>query len=342
MKKTYQTILSLCVICSLLGGGRITASELRKDDDQDIKIGVVYYKFDDVYITSVRVAFERLVAEYDNVEQITYNSQNQQDLQLEQIDRLIQHQVDVLLVNIVDTEAAVLAADMAAAANIPIIFFNREPDLLVLQQGTQAYFVGTTAAEAGVIQGHLVANLWLNNPQYDRNQNGLLDYVMLVGDFNNPEAEARTEYAITRVEAAGIEVNLIAQEVAYWEYEQAYETMSQWLVDDRDNIEIVFSNNDSMAAGAIAALQEAGFNLSDPADNWIPVFGVDATEEAIDLISREIMAGTVQQDDSAMAEAIFSLAYNAAQGRDLLYQTDYQFDDSGVAIRIPYQAFIVE
>lgn len=342
MKKTYQTLLCLFVLLFILDPTHILARELKAADDQDIQIGVVYYKFDDVYITSVRVAFERLVAEYDNVEIFTYNSQNKQDLQLEQIDRLIQLEVDVLLVNIVDTEAARTAADMAEAAKIPIIFFNREPDLATLQQAPQAFFVGTTASEAGVIQGQLVANLWLSNRQYDRNQNGLLDYVMLVGDTNNPEAEARTEFAISSVQEAGIEVNLIGQEVASWEYDQAYVAMSQWLARESHNIEVVFSNNDSMAAGAIAALQDEGFNLSDTSDNWIPVVGVDATEEAIDLISREIMAGTVKQDDIAMAEAIFSLAYNVGHDRDLLYQTDYQFDDSGVAIRIPYQAFIVE
>lgn len=337
----------LCLIIYLalltIGMPTISATELVLDDDEDIKIGILYYKFDDVYITSVRVAFERLVADYDNVQALTYNSQNNQDLQLQQIDQLIEEGVDALLVNIVDTDYAHIAVEKAQAADLPVILFNREPELEAYSGYPKARFVWSNAAEAGIIQGDMIIDLWLSDSKYDRNGNGLLDYVILIGDYNNLEATMRTKYSVERVEEAGIEVNLLGSAIASWNRDLAYEAMMEWLLADLDNIDIVFSNNDSMAAGAIEALQEYNFNLGrDMAGGYIPVFGVDATEEALDLISRGIMAGSVLQDEQAMAEAIFAMAYNAGQGREFLEATPYSYDESGLAVRIPYQTFMVE
>ena len=51
------------------------------------------------------------------------------------------------------------------------------------------------------------------------------------------------------------------------------------------------------------------------------------------------MTGTVKQDAEGMAKAVFALSYNAGQGKDFLDGTDYKYDDTQVAVRIPYQAF---
>lgn len=339
-----QWVKLYCVFLFLFVGISVEAAEdFGLKADKDIKIGVIYYKFDDVYITSVRVAFERLVAGYDNVEALTLNSKNDQDLQLQQIDRLIAKGVDVLLVNIVDTEFAYMAVEKASEADLPIILFNRESELTSYSDYAKARYVGSMAMEAGIIQGEMIADLWLSDEKYDRNSNGVLDYVMLSGDANNLEATLRTVYSVKTVEEAGIEVNELASEIASWDADKAYEAMVTWLEEDLADIDVVFANNDSMAAGAIRALQERNFNLGREVNgNFIPVFGVDGTEEALDLVSRGIMSGSVTQDQQAMGEAMFKLAYNAGQGREFLEHTDYVYDESGLAIRIPYQAFVVE
>ena len=54
------------------------------------------------------------------------------------------------------------------------------------------------------------------------------------------------------------------------------------------------------------------------------------------------MAATVKQDGDAMGKAIVEITLNVAAGKDPLDGTDYQFDDSGVAVRIPYVPFDIE
>ena len=71
-------------------------------------------------------------------------------------------------------------------------------------------------------------------------------------------------------------------------------------------IELVICNNDNMAEGAISALNSAGYNLGGTGKR-IPVFGVDATDAARNLIADGKMVGTIKQDAEGMAEAIFTI-----------------------------------
>src|SRR5699024_10725585 len=106
----------------------------------------------------------------------------------------------------------------------------------------------------------MAVEMWNANPDWDKNGDGVINYVMLTGDAENPEAIARTEYSISTVEEAGIETKELGQQVANWNADQAYTAVSAWISREGDNIEMIFANNDSMASGAISALQSAGYN----------------------------------------------------------------------------------
>ena len=80
-------------------------------------------------------------------------------------------------------------------------------------------------------------------------------------------------------------------------------------------IELIICNNDGMAEGAISALNDKGYNLGDGTSTTIPVFGVDATDAAKQLIADGKMTGTIKQDAEGMAEAIAFLTQNVAEGK---------------------------
>ncbi|MGB3160348.1 galactose ABC transporter substrate-binding protein [Carnobacterium sp.] len=328
---------ALLTMSTLVACGNSDSEEGSDSSGSGEKIGVAFYKYDDTYISSVRQALEDASKGEKDVELLLNDSKGDQATQNDQIDVLIQKGVKVLLVNVVDTGAAQTVIDKASAADIPVIFFNREPDADVLAGYDKARFVGTRPEEAGVIQGEMVAELWKADKTLDKNGDGVLSYVMLMGDADNPEAIARTKFSVSTIKDAGIEVKEIGQQVANWDADKANTAVSAWLSREGDNIEVVLANNDSMASGAISALQSGGYNNGE--DKYIPVFGVDATDEAVDLISKNYMSGTVKQDAVGMAEAIFALGVNATQGKDYIEGTDYEYDDTGISIRIPYQAY---
>ena len=79
-------------------------------------------------------------------------------------------------------------------------------------------------------------------------------------------------------------------------------------------IELIICNNDNMAEGAISALEAAGYNTGAEGATTIPVFGVDATDAAKELIAAGKMTGTVKQDAEGMAVAIASVVKAAGEG----------------------------
>ena len=77
---------------------------------------------------------------------------------------------------------------------------------------------------------------------------------------------------------------------------------------------MIICNNDNMAEGAISALEAAGYNTGAEGATTIPVFGVDATDAAKELIAAGKMTGTVKQDAEGMAVAIASVVKAAGEG----------------------------
>ena len=303
----------------------------------DLQIGVLIYKYDDTYISTVRQALEAEGNAAEGVTLLMNDSQGDQAKQNDQIDILIEKKVDALIVNIVDIGAAEAVIAKAKAADIPVVFFNREPDEAVLKTYDKARFIGTKPEEAGIIQGEMMAEVW-NEGGFDRNSDDVMQYVMLKGDADNPEAIARTEFSIKTLNEKGVKTEELGLQVANWDNEKANQAVEAWMAKDGDKIEFIIANNDGMASGAISALQNAGYNKGD-ADKYIPVFGVDATDEAKSLIEKKEMTGTVKQDGEGMAKAVFALAVNAANDKDFIDATDYTYDESGISVRIPYQAY---
>lgn len=337
MKKILlATVLIMSVMFSGCGGNKNPADDATTGGE--VKIGVLIYKYDDTYISTVRQALESKAK--GRAELYLNDGKGDQGTQNDQVDLLLQKDVDVLLVNMVDIGAASTIINKVKPTGIPIIFFNREPDTNVIKSYDKARFVGTNAKDAGIIQGEILTKLWKSG-NHDKNGDGVMQYVMFKGEPDNPEAVARTEYSIKTVEDAGIKVQQLGLQVANWDTEQANRAMEAWISKYGDQIEFVVSNNDGMAQGAIAALQAAGYNKGDE-NKFVPVVGVDATDAAKELISKKYMSGTVLQDGEAMADALITLALNAAEDRDFLEQSDYKYDETGVSVRIPYQPYTGE
>ncbi len=327
-----KIIISAMLTCILLLTGCGSNS---MQDEGKITLGVCFYKYDDTYISTVRQALEK---EADGKVKLLLNDgKGDQGTQNDQVDLLIEKKVDALLVNIVDVGAAQTIVNKAKEADIPIVFFNREPAEEVLKSYSKARFVGTNAKDAGVIQGQIITDTW-KKKDCDKNKDGIMQYVMLKGEPDNPEAVARTEWSIKTVNDNGIETEQLGLQVCNWDTELASRATEAWISKFGDEIEFVVANNDGMAQGAIAALQAAGYNKGDDS-KFIPVVGVDATDAAKDLITKGYMTGTVLQDGQAMAKALYSIGMNVAEGYDFIDGTDFEYDDTGVAVRIPYKAY---
>ena len=122
--------------------------------------------------------------------------------------------------------------------------------------------------------------LYGSQKRFDKNGDGKVATLEFEGEINNPEAIARTEYSLSTAIEKGVPCEMMTEnQVANWDTAKAQEMMTAQIASlGVENIEVVFCNNDDMAIGVIAALNEVGYNLGDGGDEVI-VIGVDCTIE---------------------------------------------------------------
>ncbi|WP_297418380.1 galactose ABC transporter substrate-binding protein [Clostridium sp.] len=308
-----------------------------------VKGAVLLYRFDDVYISLVRKDLEEIQKNNESKIEFTfYDGKDNQAIQNQTIETLLRNKsADLIILNLVDVKSTYEIIDRIKEDNIPVVLFNREPfDISSVQSYSKAVYVGTNAAQAGMFQGRILTNAWnKNKAAIDTNGDNILQYVMLVGELNNKEAIQRTQYCISTINNAGISTQELASTVCNWNRETAKENFEPLFLHYYNRIEAIISNNDEMAIGAIEVLQKYGYNKGDNTKS-IVVVGVDAIPAAQELIKKGEMTGSVFQDHLAMAEACYAIGMNLVNNRSPLEGTPYKFDDTGVAVRIPYKEYV--
>ena len=347
-----------------------TEQEAEAPEAVDLNVGVFYYTYSDTYISSVRTALDTALTNAGITFQ-NYDGNSNQTTQNEQIDTAIAQGANLLIVNIVTSgsvDASQAIVDKASAAGIPVIFFNRavEGDAdegKVLGSYDKCAFVGTDAPEAGHMQGKMIGDyLVANYDAVDLNGDGAISYAMFMGQLGNVEAIARTQYGVE--DANAVLTGAGKPELVYFDasntdkYQVDQEgnwsataannymvtNLSQYSEANNNMIELVICNNDGMAEGAITALNEKGYNLGTADSVMIPVFGVDATDAAKQLIADGKMTGTIKQDAEGMANGIAYLAQNVQAGKALMDDTSSFNISENVSnkIFIPYAAYTGE
>lgn len=279
-----------------------------------LKVGVSLYRGDDEFVSSIRHALEeeKLALEKKSNQKMTLkilDAKNSQSIQNSQIDQLIRSDYDVIAVNMVDRTVASNIIYKARQADIPVIFFNREPIQTDLIQWNQAFYIGSNAQQSGEMQGELVLEQYRRAPEtIDLNQDGKIQYVMLEGEEVHQDSLIRTEASIKTIVDGGIKVERLARGVGNWMRQPSKEFLNEWLKKYPNQIELVISNNDEMALGAIEAIREA------PEGTVIPhIVGIDGTLEGLEAVDQGEMLGTVFSDPNKYAREILSLAEKVAK-----------------------------
>lgn len=337
MKKISFLIL-IFLMFSILSG----SSPKAISNSYPIKFGVLLYKERDDYIKLIKNELLKIESKNKGIIEITiYDANNNQELQNSQIEKLLSDNVDVILLNLVDVTKSKEVIEKIKEKDIPVIFFNREPSSLNwIESYKKSIYLGTEACESGNIQGEIILRELRKNNIKDKNDNKILDIILLSGEVNNIEAQLRSECVIRTLNNNGINTNLLAEEHCNWERECAEEKIQKLFSEYGEDIELIISNNDSMAIGALKALQKYGYNIGN-SEKYIPIVGVDGLEEAKQLINKGELTGTVIQDSEATVRALYRIGINFVEGRSPLENTEYNYDVTGVGVRIPYNGYII-
>lgn len=269
----------------------------------------------------------------DSFQVSTFDSQNSQIIQNEYIEKQIDSSA-VFIINPVDRLGAYSIIKKLKSRNIPVIFFNREPLAEDLSLWEGAYYVGASAEQSGQIQAQMVMDLFGGDPdnlnKYDRNNNGIIETVILKGEQGHQDAEIRTSEVVKTFKKSSFNLDILITEVANWNRDEAYEKMKNILDEYYYDIELVISNNDAMALGAISIMRQSGFFKDDNKNNiidrddetWLPVVGIDGLTEAVEMIDKGYLYGSVLNDSLSQAKAIVELTNRLLEGgnfSDMVY-----------------------
>ena len=256
-----------------------------------------------------------------------------------------------------DNSAATTAAAGGDVANKdkPVVFFNRQPsnsstgelDMTTLNWNANTYYVGFDANQGGELEGQMVVDYIKEHiDTIDRNGDGVIGYVLAIGDVGHNDSIARTrgcrkalgtaveqngaivsEAAGTNVDGSAtvvkdgeLEVNgkkyivreLASQEMknsagATWDAATAGNALGSWATSFGDQIDVIVSNNDGMGMAMFNAWSK---------ENKVPTFGYDANSDAVAAIA-EGYAGTISQNPAVQAYLTLRLLRNSLDGVDI-------------------------
>ncbi|MBE9578683.1 galactose ABC transporter substrate-binding protein [Moraxella sp. K1664] len=327
MKLTY---LWLLVSAVLLGACSNSMNQVQMSNYPQSTVGLTISNTQNSFFKAFYEAYEVEVKNQPSVTAFLNNANDNQDVQNQQIEEMISQGAKALVINLADVNQG--GAIIGKYCNqVALVFFNRNPGDKALAKCQNAYFVDGDATQAGVLQGLKVLELWKENPDWDKNKDGKIQFAMLEGLVGHAGAQARTKWAISTMESypeLGIPVESVFHEHAMFNKEIAKETVSRWALSPAfGRVEIILANNDAMALGASGALSERQINL--------PIFGIDATSEALDAIKADRMTATVLNDATNQAKVALRLASNLAADVSPLNGIDYRMEYR--VIQVPYQ-----
>lgn len=222
----------------------------------------------------------------------------------------------------------------------PLVFFNRQPsdptsgklDTAAVNWNDKTYYVGFDAAGGGAVQGKLITDFLASaDPaKIDRNGDGIIGYVLCIGDVGHNDSKARTEgirkalgtwngstdptvkkegsvvvggktFKVVELEGKA----MTGTDGSTWNANAATEAMGGWATKFGKAIDLVVSNNDGMAMGC---LQASNY----PAG--VPIFGYDANADAVEAIGAGKLFGTVSQNVDAQAAGTLQVIRNLLDG----------------------------
>ena len=337
MKKKLLSVLMAAVMVAGVGG--VGAAQVKADDEKILGAGI--YSASDNFNSYIGKAITNACDGIfkTNIE----DGQNDQSTQNNQVDTMLAKGASVVAVSVCDVTAApTLIQKCKDAGNVPIIFFNKEiTDYDVINSYENAYQVTSTGGDYGAsIQAQMVIDYWKEHPEMDKNGDGKLQLVYLMGDPGHTASQPRCDYLKSTIEDAGIEIDLLAEDTGMWVTATAKEKMDAWVSKYGDEIECCVAGNDAMALGALSAVEAAGFNTDgEESSKYIPIYGIDALPEILSKIESGEITGSVLQDAKTQGQTIVKMAENLTSGKDAVDGLEgVETEEEAKAVRVPYQA----
>jgi len=230
--------------------------------------------------------------------EILYANANQNAArQQQQAEAAITNGAQVLVLDAVDAKAAAGTVNTARQADIPVIAYDR-----LISDAPIDYFVSFDNVRVGEMQGQA-----LLDKLGDANGKSI---VMINGSPTDPSSGDYKQGAHSVIDSSGVKVAK-EYDTPDWSPDKAQTEMEQAITAlGKGNVAGVYSANDGMVGGAIAAMKSAGI---DP--KTVPTTGQDSEVAAIQRILTDEQYMTIYLAIKKQAESAAELAVALAQDK---------------------------
>ncbi len=231
------------------------------------------------------------------IELTLMDAQDDSIRQSDQAMTFIHSGMDLLVVNIVETNAAPPIVAAAAEANIPLVFVNRNP-FANKEIPANNYVLAPNSLMEGAAGMEYAGKL----------MNGKGNIIILQGTLGHEAATNRTDGVKNVIKEKYPDIKVLSEETGDWFRDKGMTVTENLITAYGDQINAVMSNNDEMALGALLALQ--AYNMND-----VIVVGVDGTADGIaSVASGTGMTATAYQDPIAQGAGSIELAIKILSG----------------------------
>jgi D-xylose transport system substrate-binding protein len=253
------------------------------------------------YETTDRPAFLGVVEQRCPGCEVYYaNADQDAATQLQQAESVLARGADVLVLDAVDTVAAVSIVREAKRHEVPVIAYDR-----FIADADVDYYVSFDSELIGYLQGTaLMAAVREQGPHPDGRPPGILLVHGSPTDPNSAELAAGVHRAL---EGEDIEV-LAEYDTPDWSPDMATDWVESRLTEFSGRVDGVYAANDGIAGGAIAAMKAAGF---EPVP---PVTGQDGELAAAQRILSGDQYMTVYKATTEQARSAAELAVRVLRG----------------------------
>ncbi|HTJ58737.1 MAG TPA: sugar ABC transporter substrate-binding protein [Devosiaceae bacterium] len=267
-------------------------------------IGVTMAQFDDNFLTVLRNGMIDYAKTVPDTTLQVEDAGDDVNKQLSQIQNFAASKVDAIIVNPVDTDATAAMSKLAADANIPLVYVNRQPVNLDTLPANQS-FVGSNETDSGTLEAKQVCKLLKG-----AGKGSGADIYIIEGKLDNQSARQRTQDVHDVIGTPDCSfMKVIDQQTANYQRDQAQSLMANWLTAGT-KFDAVVSNNDEMAIGAIQAMKAAGMDTKS-----VIIGGIDATQDALASMKAGDLKVTVFQDAAGQGKGAVDTALALTKGQ---------------------------
>lgn len=282
----------------------------------DMKVGVIWRRFDDAFQTGFRKIMEAEAKKMG----IDINMQDgEEDVAIanNKLDTLLTSGYKLLGIIPKDRIAPNAMIEKCKKDDVPVVFINTEPMPDAMESYDKVWYIGAPAKDSGTMSAQVLCDYWKDNTAAaDKNGDGKLQLLILQGEPGHADVTLRCEAYRETLEANGIEYEIVKDDTAMWMTDQAQNKMAAWITElGEKGIEGVLCNNDGMAVGAMNACIQAGYNQNGPgSEGYIPICGVDATVEALEAMKKGTLLGTCENPRLGQSLAFLNVISAIAEG----------------------------